>query len=61
MGDTVDDMRAANAAGVLGIGCLPPQDKSQALIDRLKAEGAYAVLNSTTELKDFLEKDLLKV
>lgn len=61
MGDTVDDMRAANAAGVLGIGCLPPQDKSQTLVDRLKAEGAYAVLNSTIELKEFLEKDLQTV
>ncbi len=58
MGDTVDDMNAAKSAGVIGIGCLPPQDKSETLINRLKAEGAYAVLNSTTELKDFLEKDL---
>ncbi len=58
MGDTVDDMRAAKAAGVIGIGCLPPQDKSQTLVERLKSEGAYAVLNSTTELKDFLQNDL---
>lgn len=58
MGDTVDDMIAAKSAGVIGIGCLPPQDKSQTLIDRLKAEGAYAVLNSTVDLKEFLEKDL---
>lgn len=61
MGDTVDDMHAAKSAGVIGVGCLPPQDKSQTLKDRLKAEGAYAVLNSTVELKDFLKKDLLKV
>lgn len=58
MGDTVDDMMAANAGGVLGIGCLPPQDKSETLKNRLKSEGAYAVLNSTVELKDFLKKDL---
>ena len=60
MGDTVDDIHAAKAAGVIGIGCLPPQDKSQTLIDRLKAEGAYAVLNSTRDLKEFLENDLEK-
>lgn len=58
MGDTVDDMIAAKAGGVLGIGCLPPQDKSETLVNRLKSEGAYAVLNSTVELKDFLKKDL---
>lgn len=61
MGDTVDDIHAANAAGVIGIGCLPPQDKSQTLINRLKEEGAYAVLNSTRDLKEFLEKDLEKI
>ena len=58
MGDTVDDVNAAKAAGVIPIGCLPPQDKSETLRERLKAEGAYTVLNSTKELKEFLQKDL---
>lgn len=60
MGDTVDDMHAAKAANVIGIGCLPPQDKSETLVNRLKAEGAYEVLYSTIELKDFLQQDLVK-
>ncbi len=60
MGDTVDDMMAAKAGGVVGIGCLPPQDKSQILIERMYKAGAYTVLNSTLELKDFLAKDLQK-
>ena len=59
MGDTVDDIHAAKAAGVIPIGCLPPQDKSETLINRLKSEGAYAVLYSTVELKTFLQKDNL--
>ena len=59
MGDTVDDMIAAKSAKVIGVGCLPPQDKSQTLIDRLKSEGAYVVLNSTRDLKDFLHNDLI--
>ena len=60
MGDTVDDMMAAKAGNVLGIGCLPPQDKSKSLVDKMKSVGAYEVLNSTTELKSFLEKEMLK-
>lgn len=58
MGDTVDDMMAAKSGGVIGIGCLPPQDKSQELVDKMYKAGAYTVLNSTLELKDFLKKDM---
>ncbi|MGN1125388.1 MAG: HAD family hydrolase [Candidatus Gastranaerophilaceae bacterium] len=61
MGDTVDDMMAAKAGGVIGVGCLPPQDKTDALKERLYSEGAYTVLNSTRDLKDFLQKDLLEL
>ncbi len=58
MGDTVDDILAGKAGGVTPIGCLPPQDKSQTLIDCMKQAGAYAVLRDITDLKDFLAKDL---
>ncbi|MBQ3310641.1 HAD family hydrolase [bacterium] len=57
MGDTVDDMMAAKAGEVIGIGCLPPQDKSQILIEKMYAAGAYTVLDSTKELIQFLEKE----
>ena len=57
MGDTVDDMLAAKSGGVIGIGCLPPQDKSDALVQKMKNAGAYEVLYSTVELSTFLEHD----
>ena len=61
MGDTVDDMLAAKSGGVIGVGCLPPQDKSQTLVDCMKRAGAYTVLTNISELKDFLIKDLATV
>ena len=61
MGDTVDDMLAAKSGGVIGVGCLPPQDKSQTLVDCMKRAGAYTVLTNIYELKDFLIKDLATV
>ncbi len=59
MGDTVDDARAAKEAGVIGIGILPPQDKSEKLKNKLFEFGAYAVLNDTNDLTEFLEKELI--
>lgn len=54
LGDTVDDMIAAQQANVLGIGVLPPQDKSEDLLNRLNSAGAFEVLDDTEKIIDFL-------
>ena len=56
LGDTVDDASCARNAGVKGIGVLPPRDKSDKLKQRLLEEGDITVLNTTTDLKDFLQE-----
>lgn len=60
-GDTPDDIRAANAAGFIAIGVLPPQDKSEKLKEILFSVGAKYVLNSVNDIKTILEKDNEKV
>lgn len=54
LGDTVDDMICAANASVIGIGILPPQDKSEELKELLKSKKAMVVLNQTTDLVDYL-------
>ncbi|MEI7474375.1 MAG: histidinol-phosphate transaminase [bacterium] len=53
-GDTSDDMISAVGAKVKGIGILPPQDKTQELTDKMLEKGAFAVLQETDEIVDFL-------
>lgn len=55
-GDTSDDILAAKAADYLAIGVLPPQDKSQKLIESLQSKGATATLNSINDIKTILEQ-----
>ncbi len=55
-GDTTDDILAAKSAGYKAIGVLPPQDKSQELIEFLKKKGADNIINSITDIKTILEK-----
>lgn len=55
LGDTVDDMTCAITANVVGIGVLPPQDKSEELKTLLKSKNAMVVLNQATDLTEFLE------
>lgn len=55
LGDTVDDMVCAISAKVDGIGVLPPQDKSEELVNLLKSKNAMVVLKKTTDLIEFLE------
>lgn len=58
LGDTVDDMICASSALVVGIGILPPQDKSEDLRELLKSKNAMVVLNQTTDLVNyFIESD----
>lgn len=54
LGDTVDDMLCAITANVVGIGVLPPQDKSPELTELLKSKNAMVVLKQTTDLIEFL-------
>ena len=56
LGDTRDDMKAGTAANVNSIGILPPQDKSKELENLLQNDGAMVVLNSVTQLANYLEK-----
>ena len=55
-GDTTDDILAAKSAGYKAIGVLPPQDKSQELIELLMNKGADDTINSVTDIKSLLEK-----
>lgn len=55
LGDTIDDMVCAITANVVGIGVLPPQDKSEELVSILKSKKAVVVLEQTKDLEQFLE------
>lgn len=55
LGDTVDDMICSVSANVIGIGVLPPQDKSDELKELLKSKNAMVVLNQATDLVKILE------
>ncbi|MSP92095.1 MAG: aminotransferase class I/II-fold pyridoxal phosphate-dependent enzyme [Myxococcales bacterium] len=56
VGDGVDDMRAAVAAGVLPVGVLPPQATwDDGLVDRLYDAGAHCVFASVEEVVGWLE------
>ncbi len=55
-GDTSDDILAAKAAGYSAVGVLPPQDKSQELIESLKSKGAQATLNTVNDINTVLEQ-----
>ncbi len=54
-GDTKDDIIAAKSANYIPVGTLPPQDKSQKLIDDLKKEGAEFIINSVKDINLILE------
>lgn len=54
LGDTVDDLTCATTANVIGIGVLPPQDKSQDLKNLLKSKNAMVVLDKVTDLIEFM-------
>ena len=51
LGDTIDDMICANKAGVIGIGVLPPQDKSEELRNILNSKQPMVVLNRAMDLE----------
>ena len=54
LGDTIDDMKAAVSAGVIGIGVMPPT-YSKKIRGLLKDNGAKAVLDNVNQLLDLLE------
>ena len=49
-------MICAKNAGYYPVGTLPPQDKSEDLIQRLKNNGAKQVISSVGEIKTLLEQ-----
>jgi len=53
VGDAADDMRAAKNAGIIGVGCIPPNNKSD-LGKVLEGLGAQIVLNKVDEIKDVI-------
>lgn len=57
LGDTVDDMVCAHNANVIGIGVLPPQDKSEELKNLLKSKNAVVILDKALDLEKFLEEN----
>ena len=54
IGDTGDDMIAAKNSSVVGIGVLPPQDKSDKLRELLIEKGAKKVIASVNDIKEVL-------
>jgi histidinol-phosphate aminotransferase len=54
LGDTIDDMILTQETRAVGIGVLPPQDKSENLKLNLLKNGADKVLESTKDLKNLL-------
>ncbi len=56
-GDTTDDILCAVSAGVPAVGVLPPQDKSEALKQKMTEKGACAIINNINELEKVLECD----
>lgn len=54
LGDTIDDMKCAKNANINGIGVLPPQDKSENLIQNLQIYSPVVILNETEDLMEFL-------
>ncbi len=54
-GDTIDDIKAAKSAGYIAVGVLPPQDKSDELVNIFKENGADFVIKSINDIKDVLE------
>ena len=53
-GDTSDDMKCAKSANAIAIGVLPPQDKSAALVQKMKDHGASKILKDVNKAKDIL-------
>lgn len=55
LGDTPDDMLCAKSANVVGIGVLPPQDRSDKLRNMLTNCGAKIVIDNVNEILKIME------
>lgn len=55
LGDVGDDMTAAKAANLRGVGVLPPQDKSEDLKKLLQEKGAVEVIKTTNDVMNILD------
>lgn len=55
IGDTIDDVIVAKNFNAVSVAVLPPQDKSEALIESLKSHGAIMVLDNVNEIEKALE------
>jgi HAD superfamily phosphatase len=55
VGDSVDDMKACKNAKIIGIGVLPPQDKSLRTKDLLLTNGATKVISNVNEITGVLK------
>jgi len=49
-GDTVDDMKAAAKAGIIGVGILPPRYKGRGMRKLLSENGAVIVIENINQL-----------
>lgn len=54
VGDSIDDMKAANRAGVCSIGVIPPYQETDKHTERLTKAGAHVVLDDVNDLCDLL-------
>jgi len=54
VGDALDDIRAAKAAGIDAIGCLPPRNRSMELRKLMQNLGAKKVIEEVNELAELV-------
>lgn len=55
IGDSVDDMESARAAGMWAVGMVPPYVERDSHADLLRARGAHVVIDSPRELPKLLD------
>ena len=55
LGDTPDDIICAKNANVIAIGILPPQDKTENLVNLMKQKGADFVIKNVNEIQKIME------
>jgi HAD superfamily phosphatase len=54
IGDSIDDMKAAQNAKIMAIGVMPPNISSYRLKQLMKANGAMKILNDITQIEQIL-------
>jgi len=57
IGDSIDDMKAAQNAKIKPVGVMPPNNSSDRLKQLMKANGAIRILDNITEIEQILQSE----